>query len=52
MLRQVIFYYTTKIFINIIVFVVKSLSIFCYKARTVVKSCYIAIVLNTIKLLC
>jgi hypothetical protein len=52
MLGQVIFYCAAKIFINIIVFVIESLSILCCKARTAVESCYIAVVLDTIKLLC
>jgi hypothetical protein len=52
MLRQVISYYATKISINITVFVVESLSILYHEARTVVESCYTAVVLDTIKLLC
>jgi hypothetical protein len=52
MLRQVISYYATEISINITIFIVESLSISCCEARTAVKSCYIAVVLNTIKLLC
>jgi hypothetical protein len=51
-LGQVISYYAVKISINITVFVVESLSIPCCKARTVVESCYTAVVLDTIKLLC
>jgi len=49
---QVIFYYAAEISINITVFVIESLSIPCRKARTVVESCYTAVVLDTIKLLC